>query len=51
LNLQSIATGSGFTIPTEQPTAPTTGSMYFDSVGPMLYVYNGTNWRGIMFDE
>jgi len=44
LNLQSSVTGSGFTIPTQQPTAPTTGSMYFDINGPYLYVYDGTQW-------
>jgi len=44
LNLQSIVTGYGFTIPTEQPTAPTTGSMYFDLNGPTLYIHNGNDW-------
>jgi hypothetical protein len=44
LNLQSIDTGSGFTIPTQAPTVPTTGSMYFDINGPSLYIYDGTFW-------
>jgi hypothetical protein len=44
LNLQSINTGSGFTIPTQEPTVPTTGSMYFDKGGPSLYIYDGDQW-------
>jgi hypothetical protein len=44
LNLQSIVTGSGFTIPTREPTVPTTGSMYFRNDEPALYIYDGNQW-------
>ena len=46
LNLQSIVTGSGFTIPTKEPTVPTTGSVYFDYTGPTLWIFDGADWRG-----
>jgi hypothetical protein len=44
LDLQSIVTGSGFTIPTREPTVPTTGSMYFRNDEPALYIYDGNQW-------
>lgn len=46
LNLQSINTGSGFSIPLQASTTPTTGSMYYDINGPVLWIYDGTNWNG-----
>ena len=46
LDLRSIDTGSGFSIPLQASTVPTTGSMYFDVTGPALWIYDGTTWRG-----
>ena len=46
LNLNAIAKGVGFAIPLQVPNAPTTGSMYFDSVTPALWIYDGTQWVG-----
>jgi hypothetical protein len=46
LNLNAIATGSGFSIPLRDTNVPTTGSMYFDVTGPTLWIYTGDTWRG-----
>ena len=46
LNLNAIATGSGFSLPLQAPTVTFTGSMYFDYTGPTLWIYDGTTWRG-----
>jgi hypothetical protein len=47
LNLQSIATGSGFSIPLQASTVPTTGSMYYDNDANVLYIYNSSiGWVG-----
>jgi hypothetical protein len=46
LNLQEASTGIGFVIPIIEPTAPTIGSMYIDVTGPILWIYDGANWRG-----
>ena len=46
LNLNAIATGSGFSIPLRDTNVPTTGSMYFDVTGPTLWIFDGADWRG-----
>ena len=46
LDLRAINTGSGFSIPLQESTAATTGSMYYDITGPTLWIYDGTTWRG-----
>jgi len=47
LDLRSIDTGSGFSIPLQASTVPTTGSMYYDDAANVLYIYNSTNgWQG-----
>ena len=48
LNLQNIDTGPGFSIPLKDSTAPTTGSMYWDDVAAVLYIYQASTatWVG-----
>jgi hypothetical protein len=47
LNLQNMNLGVGFVIPISESLSPTTGSMYFDSTIPALYIYDGTQWTFI----
>lgn len=47
LDLSKIGKGSGFRIPLNMPVGATTGSVYFDSTGPSLYIYDGTQWTFI----
>ena len=46
MNLTGIGKGVGLAIPLITPNAPTTGSMYFDSATPALWIYDGTQWVG-----
>jgi hypothetical protein len=39
--------GDGLVIPVFQTAEPQLGSMYFDSTGPDLYVYDGTGWKRV----
>lgn len=39
--------GDGLVIPVFQTAEPQLGSMYFDSSGPDLYVYDGTGWKRV----
>jgi hypothetical protein len=38
------ATSGEVVLPTAAPGSPVTGSMYFDSVVPALYIYDGSTW-------
>jgi hypothetical protein len=49
LDLRSIDTGSGFSIPLQAPTAPTTGSMYFEKGNLILWIYDGDQWTYVGF--
>ena len=47
VNLSTITAAGNFVIPVTQATSPLTGSMYYDTVGNVLYIYDGTQWRNI----
>jgi hypothetical protein len=47
LNLRNVNLGVGFVIPISESLSPTTGSMFFDSTVPALYIYDGTQWTYI----
>lgn len=39
--------GEGLVIPLFQAADPQIGSMYFESTGPNLYIYDGTGWKRV----
>lgn len=49
INLRNAGkiSGDGLVIPVFQTAEPQLGSMYFDSTGPDLYVYDGTGWKRV----
>lgn len=40
-----FSTATGVTVPTAQPASPVAGSMWWDTVGHILHIYDGAAWR------
>lgn len=38
----------GFRIPTSAPTDPAVGSMYFDTIGVSLRIFDGVDWQAFI---
>ena len=53
VNFNSIGATGNFSIPITAPSAPTTGSMYWDDSTALLYIYSVTNtaWYNIQLNQ
>jgi hypothetical protein len=51
MNLGTVGSNGNFVLPFTAPSAPTRGSVYWDSSGKYLYIHDGSSWYRSLFES